>query len=164
MSMLSYLQENMYMVKGHIVYFHCCNDVEKISVWIFFLKVWKIYAIYTCRSTILWMDWGHSVCFWSPYFRRSIVIKGRKRSSCHLNENNKTDAAPAEAPTSDIMLTWTVLLPSWDPYCLLNKSLRFHLHWASQITTQPVLIKKTTHNNTQKQVKKPGSNVKMAGK
>lgn len=38
MSMLSYLQENMYMVKGHIVYFHYCNDVEKISMWIF-LKV-----------------------------------------------------------------------------------------------------------------------------
>ena len=35
-SMLSYLLENMYMMKGHSVYFHYCNDVDKISMWIFF--------------------------------------------------------------------------------------------------------------------------------
>lgn len=34
-SMLSYLQENVYMMKGYSVYFHYCNDVEKISMWIF---------------------------------------------------------------------------------------------------------------------------------
>lgn len=48
MSMLSYLQENMYMVKVHIVYFHYCNDVEKIAVWIF-LKV-KKYMLYTLAA------------------------------------------------------------------------------------------------------------------
>lgn len=37
-SMLSYLQASMYMVKGHSVCFHDCNDLEKISMWIF-LKV-----------------------------------------------------------------------------------------------------------------------------
>lgn len=52
-SMLSYLQENMYMVKGHSVYFHYGNNVEKISVDFFFGKSKKIYAINIYCSTIL---------------------------------------------------------------------------------------------------------------
>lgn len=36
------------MVKVHIVYFHYCNDVEKIAVWIF-LKV-KKYMLYTLAA------------------------------------------------------------------------------------------------------------------
>ena len=51
-SMLSYLQENMYMMKGHSVYFHYCNDVERFPCG-FSLKARKIYAINICCSTIL---------------------------------------------------------------------------------------------------------------
>lgn len=44
-SLSSYLQENMYMVKGHSVSFRCCNDVEKISMWIFFFESLKKYML-----------------------------------------------------------------------------------------------------------------------
>lgn len=44
---------NMYMVTDHIVYFHYCNDVGKISMWIFVLSLKKYIAIYICYSTIL---------------------------------------------------------------------------------------------------------------
>ena len=46
MSMLSYVPENMYMVGVHVVYFHYCNDAEKISMWSFFESLKNIWYIH----------------------------------------------------------------------------------------------------------------------
>lgn len=110
-SVLSYLQENMYMVKGHSVYFHYCNDVEKISMWIFCKP--KKYMLETFAA-VQFFNWiGVMVfCFRGPHFTaRNTAIQGRKRRQCPLNQYNKIDAAPTDAARSDVVGVRTVQLP-----------------------------------------------------
>lgn len=80
-SMFSYLQENVYMVKGHRVSFRYCNGVEKISMWIFFESLKNIcYKHLLQYNSFSGLGSQYFVCE-VHNFAGSIALQGRKMAA-----------------------------------------------------------------------------------